>query len=116
MGASAKGIAVAVLTVSSCGWTGATVRTAWQGSEPKLVVPVEQSSEGKMRVSLRRDVARHPSDFVSFPTETAAMRFMKEHSTETSRETEQRMLDLGVVGYWQGRTVVVLPIAPATER
>jgi hypothetical protein len=116
MRASSKGVAVAVLAVSSCGWAGATVGTARQTSESKLVVPVEQSSEGQMRVSLRRDIARHPSDFVSFPTETSAMRFMKEHSMETSRETEQRMRDLGVMGYWQGRTVVVLPIAPAMER
>jgi len=116
MRASSKGVLAAVLTVFSCGWAGASARTAWQVSEPKLVVPTEQSSEGEMRVSLRRDIARHPGDFVSFPTETAAMRFMKEHSMETSRETQPRMLDLGVVGYWQGRTLVVLPIAPAVTR
>jgi hypothetical protein len=44
------------------------------------------------------------------------MRFMREHSMETSHETQPRMLDLGVVGYWQGRTLVVLPIAPPIER
>jgi hypothetical protein len=87
-----------------------------RASEPKLVVTGELSDDGEMRVSLRRDIAHHPWDFVSFPTETAAMRFMKEHSMETSRETQPRMLDLGVVGYWQGRTLVVLPIASAIER
>jgi hypothetical protein len=105
-----------VLAVSCCGGAGATVRTVSQASEPRLIVPMEQSSEGEMRVSLRKDIARHPGDFVSFPTETAAMRFMREHSMETSRETQPRMLDLGVMGYWQGRTLVVLPIAPGVAR
>jgi hypothetical protein len=80
------------------------------------VVPVEESSEEVMRASLRNDVAMHPGDFVAFPTETAAMRFMREHSTETSRETQPRMLDLGVMGYWQGRTLVVVPISPVEAR
>jgi len=116
MRASLKGVATAVLAVSSCSWAGATVRTAWQVSEPRLIVPAEESSEERMRESLQTDVERHPSDFVSFPTETAAIRFMKEHSSDTSRETEQRMRDLGVVGYWQGTTLVVLPIVSSIVR
>lgn len=107
---------VLVVAVSCCGWAGATVRTGWQVPEPKLAVTAAQSSEGEMRASLRKDIARHPGDFVSFPTETAAMRFIHEHSMETSRETTPRMRDLGVVGYWQGRTLVVLPIAPVATR
>ena len=104
------------LTISFCGWSGATVRTAWQVSDPRLVVSGAPSDEEEMRVSLRKDIARHPWDFVSFPTQTAAMRFMRDHSMETSRETQPRLLDLGVVGYWQGRTLVVLPITPAVDR
>jgi hypothetical protein len=116
MRVSLRDVATAVLAVCSCHWAGATVRTAWQFSEPRLVVPAEETSEERMRESLRGDMQRHPSDFVAFPTETEAIRFMKEHSLESSRETAQRMLELGVVGYWQGRTLVVLPISASIVR
>jgi hypothetical protein len=116
MRAISKSVPAAVLAVFSCGWVGASIRTDWRLSESRLVVPVEESSEEVMRASLRNDVAMHPGDFVAFPTETAAMRFMREHSTETSRETQPRMLDLGVMGYWQGRTLVVVPISPVEAR
>ena len=110
------GVAAAVLAASFCGWAGATVRAAGQASVPALMVPAEESSEAKLRESLRRDVERHPGDFVAFPTETAAIRFLREHVVDTSRETVPRMRELGVVGYWQGRTVVVVPIAPMGAR
>jgi hypothetical protein len=99
------------LAISGCGWAGATVRTSWRAPEAKLLVPMA-STERVMRESLRTDVARHPGSFIAFATETAAIRFMNEHALEASRETEHRMLDLGVLGYWQGRMVVVLPIVP----
>ena len=116
MHAYPKGVAVAFFLLIWSGGARATVKIELETPEPKLVVPAERSSEGEMRESFRRDVERHPLDYVSFLTETGAKRFMQEHSTETSRETVQRMLDLGVVGYWQGRTVVVLPITPGMTR
>ncbi len=115
MRAFSKSVTAAMLAVFSCDWAGASVRMDWRDSEPRLVLPVSEGSEGAMRASLRRDIERHPGDFVAFPTRMAAMRFMQEHSVETSRETQPRMLDLGVVGYWQGRTLVVVPISSASR-
>lgn len=59
--------------------------------------------------SLRRDVARHPGDFIVFATEAGAARFFVEHRDDVERETDPRIISRGVVGYWQGKTVVVLP-------
>ncbi len=64
----------------------------------------------QISASLRQDVARHPNDFVVFDTRSAASRFMLDHISNVNRETERRMIDSGVVGYWRGKTVVVLPI------
>jgi hypothetical protein len=58
--------------------------------------------------SLREDVGRHPNDFMTFETRMAANRFIAEHEG-AYHETESRVLVRGVVGYWQGKTLVVLP-------
>jgi hypothetical protein len=58
--------------------------------------------------SLREDVGRHPTDFMRFETRIAANRFIAEHGG-AYHETESRMVLRGVVGYWQGKTLVVLP-------
>jgi hypothetical protein len=58
--------------------------------------------------SLREDVGRHPEDFVAFETRTSANRFIAEHEG-AFHETERRVVLRGVVGYWQGKTLVVLP-------
>jgi hypothetical protein len=58
--------------------------------------------------SLREDVGRHPEDFIAFETRTSANRFIAEHEG-AFHETERRVVMRGVVGYWQGKTLVVLP-------
>jgi hypothetical protein len=58
--------------------------------------------------SLREDVGRHPKDFMIFETRIAANRFIAEHEG-AYHESESRVVQRGVVGYWQGKTLVVLP-------
>jgi hypothetical protein len=58
--------------------------------------------------SLREDVGRHPKDFMIFETRISANRFIAEHEG-AYHETESRVVQRGVIGYWQGRTLVVLP-------
>lgn len=98
----------------------AAVSTAWQRQPVRVAAPgTIPMAKGKRRTedagnrfsaSLRQDVARHPNDFVVFDTRSAANRFMLDHLPDVSRETERRMIDGGVVGYWRGKTLVVLPI------
>jgi hypothetical protein len=70
-----------------------------------------ESGDARMLDSLREDVALHPDDFVSFQTQTGALRFIDEHGFEAHRETACRMIERGVLGYWRGKMVVVVPIA-----
>jgi hypothetical protein len=65
-----------------------------------------------MRESLRHDVTKHPDEFVVFATETGASRFVAEHQVDAERETNSKIVARGVVGYWQGKMVVVLPLEP----
>jgi hypothetical protein len=90
----------------------ATVNTAWQSfaRTPRLTVEMERGSNARMLDSLREDVARHPDDFVSFQTQTTALRFIDEHGLEAKRETARRIIERGVLGYWRGKMVVVVPI------
>jgi hypothetical protein len=74
------------------------------------VVAAEASGYAlSVRESLRRDVEEHPGEFVVFVTEAGAYRFMTERSGEVERETNRQVLSRGVMGYWQGKTLVVLP-------
>ena len=116
MRASLKYAGVVAWAVLSCGAAGARVTAALRPEEPRVVVSAADSSDGQMRASLINDVRQHPRDYVAFLTEVEASRFMSEHALETSRETLPRMVELGVVGYWQGRTVVVLPLGTAIGR
>ena len=68
-----------------------------------------------MRASLRRDVARHPNDFIVFVTESGAREFFAQHRASVEVETDPRMIERGVVGYSQGKTVVVLPWLPSAQ-
>ena len=77
---------------------------------PRGKIEVE-SGDARMIDSLREDVSRHPDDFVSFQTQTAALRFIDEHGLEANRETARRMIKRGVLGYWRGKIVVVIPIS-----
>jgi hypothetical protein len=58
--------------------------------------------------SLRKDIASHPDDFIIFETRTSANQFIVEHKN-VYRETERRVILRGIVGYCQGKTLVVLP-------
>lgn len=100
---------VVLFTGCVCAVAGATARTEWRVQVPQVIVAVE-GADGPMLQSLRNDVNRHPDDFVTFTTKTEASRFLEQHALDARHETQQRMLELGVLGYWQGRTVVVLPL------
>ena len=65
--------------------------------------------------SLREDVARHPDDFMTFETRIAANRFIAEHDG-AYHETESRVILRGVIGYWQSKTLVVLPSLSISDR
>jgi hypothetical protein len=58
--------------------------------------------------SLRNDVAGHPSDFVIFETQTTANHFILDHE-DVLRETDKRVIQRGILGYWRGKMLVVLP-------
>ena len=78
----------------------------------KIVAPNPVDGAYAMRESLRRDVAKHPGEFVVFATKSGAERFVTEHPEDAARERNSRVVARGVVGYWQGKTVVVLPLEP----
>ncbi len=61
--------------------------------------------------SLKREVAQHPNDYVTFETRIAADRFIGQHQ-EALPETDRFMLLRGISGYWQSKTIVVLPTLP----
>jgi ferredoxin-NADP reductase len=63
----------------------------------------------QFRESLRQDVMNHPNEFITFETQTSADRFLEEHSEEARRETDRRVVLRGIVGYWQGKMLVVMP-------
>jgi|KBSMisStandDraft_5_1062788.scaffolds.fasta_scaffold901920_2 hypothetical protein len=65
--------------------------------------------EQALSESLRSDVAQHPDEFVVFETRAAAERFLRNHLPDSSRETEPAMVARGILGYWRGRTLVVVP-------
>ena len=72
------------------------------------VQPRSFSDEMSAAESLREDVGRHPNDFLTFETRIAANRFIAEHQG-AYHETESRVILRGVIGYWQDKTLVVLP-------
>jgi len=93
------------------------VSTAERSSARAPEIAIEVVSESSSVLdSLREDVARHPNDFVTFETETAALRFIDEHALEAYRETEHRIIDRGVLGYWRGKALVVLPTLSRSMR
>ncbi len=73
-----------------------------------LNVPLKNSLDTAIFESLRRDVAIHPNDFVTFETQTTANRFIFEHA-DALKETDRRVVQRGIMGYWRGKTLVVLP-------
>ena len=55
---------------------------------------------------LNRDVQTF--DFITFETNFSLNQFIIEHE-DSYRETERRVILRGIVGYWQGKTLVILP-------
>ena len=108
----------AVLAVLFCSALVHASTTIGMGNASRALQPeVPRISESvAISESLRRDVANHPNDFVTFATKTAAMHFLEDHGVDAYRETVQRLVDRGVIGYWRGKTVVVVPIVPSTLR
>lgn len=85
-------------------------------SATRRVIESDRVSDTQMmRASLRRDVARHPNDFIVFPTDAGAREFFAQHRASVEIETDPRMIERGVVGYSQGKTVVVLPWLPTAN-
>jgi hypothetical protein len=100
MGFPVKASVVPLLKIPSC-------------APEELAITNPVDDEAMMRESLRRDVVDHPRDFVVFVTETGAKRFVSEHPDDVARERLAKIVSRGVVGYWQGKTIVVLPWAPS---
>src|SRR5487761_147641 len=77
---------------------------------PKRVIQVQSPGNATIIAkSLRKDIADHPSDFIVFETQVDANQFIMEHEEEVFRETELRVILRGIIGYWRGKTLVVLP-------
>ncbi|MBS1798778.1 MAG: hypothetical protein JSS95_03035 [Acidobacteria bacterium] len=100
---------MALMLVSTVG-ANATISTVWRTATKTVLQLDDADDSGQAYESLRDDVSRHPDDFITFATQTAANRFIEEHGFEMNRETERRMIERGVLGYWRGKTVVVLPL------
>ena len=66
--------------------------------------------------SLRRDIAAHPAEFLTFETESSAQNFIADHEPEAQLEREPRVIARGILGYWFGKTLVVLPSLPTASR
>jgi hypothetical protein len=75
----------------------------------RIVAPSAISDARQLRESLRSEIARHPDDFVVFATEAGAKQFFAKHRSDVEHETDPKIIDRGVVGYWQDKTIVVLP-------
>jgi hypothetical protein len=106
---------VAMLASQLFATASATPRTEWRMSQPGMVVQ-QDNPDGAMLESLRADVDRHPADFVTFTTRAEASHFLEQHAADTRYETQRQMRELGVMGYWQGRTIVVLPLVTRRTR
>jgi hypothetical protein len=81
-------------------------------AERRIVAATPLEDAAAMQESLRRDVAAHPAEFVVFATEAGAHQFVSAHHETVAPETNSMIVSRGVVGYWQGKTIVVLPWEP----
>jgi hypothetical protein len=83
--------------------------TTLRHAQTEVILQEQNMSDARSALaSLRQDVGQHPADFIAFETRISAERFIEEHEG-AYRETERRVILRGVVGYWQGKTLVVLP-------
>ncbi len=93
--------------------TGFESRRTPEAIEDRTGSRTEQTSK---LASLRQDIAAHPQDFVVFETIASIDRFISEHSPEAQREAEPRVAQRGIIGYWRGKTLVLLPTLSAILR
>lgn len=106
-----------VLFMSALSLKAATANVPSHSTHVAINIPSE-SIEDLMSVgeSLKKDIADHPNDFITFETYTGANRFISGHSDEIYRETDRRVLQRGILGYWRGKTLVIFPaLSIATE-
>ena len=75
----------------------------------RILTPSAMSDTRLLRESLRSEIARHPDDFIVFATEAGAKQFFAKHRNDVEHETDPKIIDRGVMGYWQDKTIVVLP-------
>lgn len=94
-------------------WVAREARQAVFQGQDKIQRQAEAQEEQAVSQSLKRDVAQHPDEFVVFETREAAERFLRDHMPDSSRETEPAMVARGILGYWRGRTLVVVPPLPS---
>lgn len=93
----------------------ATLDAGTPTTTPQLNVGLQNTLDAKaIAQSLRHDVASHPNDFLTFETKTAASHFIAEHY-DARRETSYKVIERGIVGYWRGKMLVILPSIPAGE-
>ncbi|HEU4636488.1 MAG TPA: hypothetical protein VFS41_09940 [Edaphobacter sp.] len=104
-----------MLAAQLCATADATSRTEWRVPQPGIVEQ-QNSADDPMIESLRADVDRHPADFVTFTTRAEASHFLEQHAADARYETQRQMRELGILGYWQGRTIVVLPLVTRRTR
>jgi hypothetical protein len=78
---------------------------------PNNGIWTEEHESALMFESLKQDVLKHPADFITFETQASANRFIGEHE-DAQPEIERRIASRGIVGYWHGKTLVVLPSLP----
>ena len=78
---------------------------------PNNGIRTEQHESALILESLKQDVLSHPADFITFETKASANRFIEEHEN-AQPEVERRIISRGIVGYWRGKTLVVLPSLP----
>ena len=71
----------------------------------------EKHESTSMFESLKQDVLSHPTDFITFETQASANGFIGAHE-DAQPEIERRIASRGIVGYWRGKTLVVLPSLP----
>ena len=90
-----------------------SLRKPGSALERQIVASNTVSDAAAIQQSLRHDVASHPADFLVFVTKAGAHQFLLQHRDDVEPETNERLVSRGVIGYWQGKTLVVLPWGPA---
>lgn len=106
-----------VLLMGSLGWGVSPLRasttvaftTTSRNAQARVVSRAHPEDDANLILeSLRTDVARHPNDYVIFETQIAAHCFLAGH-IDAQQETGRAMVQRGILGYWRGKTIAVVP-------